>query len=59
MPVVDRDSNKFLGLVSLDDLLKARTRHLEEERRRERTLQLRFLLPSGKVSKETDLPVDR
>jgi H+/Cl- antiporter ClcA/CBS domain-containing protein len=59
MPVVDRDTHKFLGLVSLDDLLKARTRHLEEERRRERTLQLRFLLPSGKVSKETDLPVDR
>ena len=59
MPVVDRDTAKFLGLVSLDDLLKARTRHLEEERRRERTLQLRFLLPGGKVSKETDLPAAR
>jgi H+/Cl- antiporter ClcA/predicted transcriptional regulator len=30
MPVVDRASGKFLGLISLDDLLKARARHLEE-----------------------------
>jgi len=46
MPVVDRATRKFLGLISLDDLLKARTRHLEEEKRRERTLQLRFFLSS-------------
>jgi CBS domain-containing protein len=46
MPVVDRATGKFLGLVSLDDLLKARGRHLEEERRRERPLKLRFLLPA-------------
>ena len=45
MPVVERETQEFLGLVSLDDLLKARARHLEEERRRERTLRLRFLLP--------------
>src|SRR5438552_3917655 len=45
MPVVERSTRKFLGLVSLNDLLKARTRHLEEERRRERTLQFRFLRP--------------
>jgi CBS domain-containing protein len=52
MPVVDR-VGKFLGLVSLDDLLKARGRHLEEERRRDRPLKLRFLLPGKKsVSKE-------
>jgi H+/Cl- antiporter ClcA/CBS domain-containing protein len=50
MPVVDR-VGKFLGLVSLDDLLKARGRHLEEERRRDRPLKLRFLLP-GKKSVE-------
>jgi CIC family chloride channel protein len=50
MPVVDRTSGKFLGLISLDDLLKARGRHLEEERRRERPLRLRFLLPGGKLS---------
>ena len=57
MPVVDRATHKFLGLISLDDLLKARSRHLEEERRRERTLQLRFLLPGGKTSKETETTV--
>ena len=50
MPVVDRATGKFLGLVSLDDLLKARGRHLEEEGRRERPLKLRFLLPGGKLS---------
>jgi chloride channel protein, CIC family len=42
MPVVDPESKKLLGLVSLDDLLKARTRHLEEERRRETTLRFPF-----------------
>ena len=56
MPVVDRATRKFLGLVSLDDLLKARSRHLDEERRRERPLKLRFLLPGGKLSR-TEKPV--
>jgi CIC family chloride channel protein len=56
MPVVDRETRKFLGLVSLNDLLKARARHLEEEQRRERPLQLRFLLPGGRVSEETRTP---
>ena len=51
MPVVERETRKFLGLVSLDDLLKARTRHLEEERRRERPLKFRFFFP-GKGSRE-------
>jgi len=55
MPVIDRHTGKFLGLVSLDDLLKARARHLEEERRRERTLRLRYLLP-GRSRKEETLP---
>src|ERR1700681_233054 len=55
MPVVDRASRKFLGLISLDDLLKARARHLEEERRRERTLKLRFLLPNGRLAEEEDI----
>jgi CBS domain-containing protein len=45
MPVLERSSRKFLGLVSLNDLLKARSRHLEEERRRERTLNFRLLPP--------------
>jgi chloride channel protein, CIC family len=45
LPVIEHATRKFLGLISLDDLLKARTRHLEEERRREQTLKLKFLLP--------------
>jgi chloride channel protein, CIC family len=52
MPVVDRATHKFLGLISLDDLLKARTRNLEEERRRERPLKLRFLRPAGEKDQE-------
>ena len=39
MPVVERGTRKFLGLVSLNDLLKARSQHLEEESRRERSLK--------------------
>ena len=34
-----------MGLVTLKDMLKARTRHLEEERRRERVLPLSALVP--------------
>jgi CIC family chloride channel protein len=44
VPVVERITRKFLGLVSLNDLLKARSRHLEEESRRERSLKFRFFL---------------
>ena len=45
MPVVDRATRRFLGLVSLNDLLKARSRHLEEESRRERSLKFKFFPP--------------
>jgi CBS domain-containing protein len=45
-PVVDRSAERRLaGMISLDDLLRARTRTLEEERRRERVLRIR--LPFG------------
>ena len=47
MPVLERATRKFLGLVSINDLLKARSRHLEEESRRERSLKFRFF-PPGK-----------
>lgn len=40
-PVVDpQDSKKLVGIISLEDLLRARVRDLEEERRRERVLRI-------------------
>ncbi len=56
LPVVERSTRKFLGLVSLDDLLKARTRNLDEESRREQVLSLRFLLSGSGVQDETQTP---
>lgn len=56
LPVVERQTRKFLGLVALDDLLKARARHLEEERRREKVLNLRFFLPGSKMQDQTETP---
>jgi CIC family chloride channel protein len=56
MPVVDADTGKFLGLIALDDLLKARARHLEEEKRREQVLNLRFFLPGGGGQEEGEVP---
>ena len=45
-PVVESErSRKLAGIVSLEDLLRARVRHLEEERRRERVLRIH--LPFG------------
>jgi CBS domain-containing protein len=46
MPVVDpHDATKLAGMVALGDLLKARTRTLDAERRRERVLRTRMLVP--------------
>ena len=46
LPVVERDDpDKLVGMISLNDLLKARVRSLEEERRRERVLRLRLFTP--------------
>jgi chloride channel protein, CIC family len=46
LPVVERtDCRKLVGMVALDDLLKARTRNLTEERHRERLLRLHMLVP--------------
>ncbi len=45
-PVVARDpSRQLVGMVALTDLLTARVRILEAERRRERVLRLRLALP--------------
>jgi chloride channel protein, CIC family len=54
LPVVDA-KERLVGMVSLNDLLKARSRNLDEERRRERVLRLHMLLPLGKrtVREET------
>ena len=42
-PVVDRGPRrKLLGMIALDDLLKARAHNLDAERRRERVLRVRF-----------------
>jgi chloride channel protein, CIC family len=46
LPVVQPGNRKFLGLVSLGDLLKARSRHLEEEQRREQTIWLPYFGPA-------------
>jgi H+/Cl- antiporter ClcA/CBS domain-containing protein len=45
MPVVQRETQKLVGMISLDDLLKARTRHLEDEKRRETPIQIRKYFP--------------
>ena len=54
MPVIEADTRKFVGLIALDDLLKARARHLEEERRREQVLSLRLFLPGGGGQEATE-----
>jgi hypothetical protein len=58
MPVVERETRKFVGLISLDDMLKGRSRHLEEERRRERPLRLEGLFGS-EVEEEREEKVAR
>jgi len=52
MPVLERTTRRFLGLLSLNDLLKARSRHLEEERRRERTLKFTLFPPKRRDPEE-------
>jgi chloride channel protein, CIC family len=42
LPVVERETGKLAGMVSLHDLLVARVRNLNEERHRERVLKLRL-----------------
>jgi chloride channel protein, CIC family len=57
-PVVERNgSKKLVGIISLDDLLKARTQVLEAERQRERILPIRltFALGRKRRAEEPDL----
>src|SRR2546430_5171516 len=45
-PVVERGRvPTVIGMIALDDLLKARALNLEAERRRERVLSVRFAFP--------------
>jgi len=47
-PVVERgEGRRLLGMIALSDMLEARVRGLEAERRRERVLPLHLLLPRG------------
>ena len=59
MPVVERETGKFVGLIALDDLLKGRSRHLEEERLRERPLRLEFLFGGEEAEAESAEKVAR
>jgi CBS domain-containing protein len=54
LPVIDVSNGKLAGLVSLEDLLRARARNLTEERNRERVLRIR--LPFGSRTQVTHAP---
>ena len=54
LPVVEREeTGTLVGMISLNDLLHARTRSLEEERRRERVLRIRFPFGSSPMAGTT------
>ena len=47
-PVLERGADRRLvGVISLEDLLKARVQNLEAEHRRERLLRVRIAFPFG------------
>jgi chloride channel protein, CIC family len=48
-PVLDPQTDQLVGMISLNDLLRARTRNLEDERARERVLRIR--MPFGRQTK--------
>ena len=55
LPVVSHDDpREIVGEITLDDTLKARVKHLEEEERRERVLPLEAMLPSWLRSATAD-----
>ena len=55
-PVLDaRGEGRIIGMVSLNDLLRARSRNLEEERARERVLRIR--MPFGRRTKSQTVPL--
>ena len=53
LPVIDNEqSRKLVGIISLEDLLHARVRNLEEERRRERVLRIHLPFRATAVLEE-------
>jgi CIC family chloride channel protein len=55
-PVIERDgSRRLVGMISLDDLLKARALNLEAERRRERIMRVQIAFPF-RFGRARDLP---
>jgi CBS domain containing-hemolysin-like protein len=53
MPVLDPVENRRLvGMVSLQDLLRARARNLSEERDRERVIRIRLPFSSAVTSRK-------
>jgi CIC family chloride channel protein len=58
-PVVERGNpRRLVGMIALTDLLEARVRNLEAERRRERVLPLRLVLPWGPRRRRKVAPHD-
>jgi CIC family chloride channel protein len=54
LPVLESGSLKLMGMISLNDLLKARAHNLTEERHRERVLRVR--IPLSGANAEAALP---
>jgi H+/Cl- antiporter ClcA len=52
-PVVDRHTRRLVGMIALNDLLKARALNLDAEQRRERVLGARITLPFGTRRRST------
>jgi CBS domain-containing protein len=56
LPVVTREHpHRIVGMVSLNDLLRARERNLAEERTRERVLRMRLFAPRRSRVPEEDV----
>ncbi len=49
LPVINRTDGQLVGMISLHNLLMARVRNLNEERHRERVLQLRLPFSANRV----------
>ena len=60
MPVLESEGNrKLAGMIALDDLLRARTRSLEEERHRERVLRIHLPFGRGRALEASNAVHDR